>query len=608
MIGAVVSSVGDIVQPGSSIETAISDLDTSLSNIRKSIGIIGEGGNDYFKVNSINDELNHLSVIQDGQKLVYSRKTYDRHAPVVIPNKSVDYIMDGAKFNVLSNTQAIYARSGVVGLFILSANYVPGSLELIINVTSGVLSNYYKRGRWAKIVSNAVDPTNRNEGSQANQWRVGEWFLIYDIDDVNNKLILGAPLKYWQGLDGQLNPSDPSNRPVVESYTVTNNARVFTTTSVDINIYGCEIEYEEGHEGPDGWSSAAVDIAGYQGFVVDGLRIHSGYGMGISTACFGSILRDIRCDYLADFSRVGGSASLGYGIGDGGSGTTVIAPRMFNTRHGYTTTGSSGPLSSTNAGILLGWGKTTNNTIINGAGVSNFGHTALKINTDNNILGILNGVIELDEGIFSDNRVGYSDAFIRAVNGTVGTDGTKTPSTGSFLKWQNTDGQFVFEVDKDGLIYQRSATGQQLFATDISGNLLLGSTAVSQRQLRLYTSATEYYLQGVSSGNYLRFRDNTVGKDLMKIYGVSGDVDIEGNIKPTIDDSKSLGTAALRYSVTYSTKHCYTATVCDYAGNGSPEGSLSSSVGSTYRRIDGGASTTFYVKESGSGNTGWVAK
>lgn len=45
-----------------------------------------------------------------------------------------------------------------------------------------------------------------------------------------------------------------------------------------------------------------------------------------------------------------------------------------------------------------------------------------------------------------------------------------------------------------------------------------------------------------------------------------------------------------------------------YAGNMSPEGVLSASVSSTFQRRDGGAVTAFYVKESGSGNTGWVAK
>lgn len=43
-------------------------------------------------------------------------------------------------------------------------------------------------------------------------------------------------------------------------------------------------------------------------------------------------------------------------------------------------------------------------------------------------------------------------------------------------------------------------------------------------------------------------------------------------------------------------------------GTGSPEGVITAIVGSTYHRIDGGAGTSFYVKESGSGNTGWVGK
>jgi hypothetical protein len=43
-------------------------------------------------------------------------------------------------------------------------------------------------------------------------------------------------------------------------------------------------------------------------------------------------------------------------------------------------------------------------------------------------------------------------------------------------------------------------------------------------------------------------------------------------------------------------------------GTGSPEGAVTAGVGSTYMRQDGGAGTSFYIKESGTGNTGWVAK
>lgn len=44
------------------------------------------------------------------------------------------------------------------------------------------------------------------------------------------------------------------------------------------------------------------------------------------------------------------------------------------------------------------------------------------------------------------------------------------------------------------------------------------------------------------------------------------------------------------------------------SGAGTPEGAVTAPVGSLYTRTDGGAGTTLYVKESGTGNTGWVAK
>lgn len=42
-------------------------------------------------------------------------------------------------------------------------------------------------------------------------------------------------------------------------------------------------------------------------------------------------------------------------------------------------------------------------------------------------------------------------------------------------------------------------------------------------------------------------------------------------------------------------------------GSGSPQGSITAPVGSMYLRSDGGANSSVYIKESGSGNTGWSA-
>lgn len=44
------------------------------------------------------------------------------------------------------------------------------------------------------------------------------------------------------------------------------------------------------------------------------------------------------------------------------------------------------------------------------------------------------------------------------------------------------------------------------------------------------------------------------------------------------------------------------------SGTGSPEGVVTAPVGRLYLRTDGGAGTSMYIKESGTGNTGWVGK
>lgn len=44
------------------------------------------------------------------------------------------------------------------------------------------------------------------------------------------------------------------------------------------------------------------------------------------------------------------------------------------------------------------------------------------------------------------------------------------------------------------------------------------------------------------------------------------------------------------------------------AGTGTPEANVTGAIGSLYLRLDGGAATSLYVKESGTGNTGWVGK
>jgi CRISPR/Cas system-associated exonuclease Cas4 (RecB family) len=51
-----------------------------------------------------------------------------------------------------------------------------------------------------------------------------------------------------------------------------------------------------------------------------------------------------------------------------------------------------------------------------------------------------------------------------------------------------------------------------------------------------------------------------------------------------------------------------TSTIFWSQGAGSPEGAVTANIGALYSRSDGGATTTLYVKTSGTGNTGWTGK
>lgn len=81
------------------------------------------------------------------------------------------------------------------------------------------------------------------------------------------------------------------------------------------------------------------------------------------------------------------------------------------------------------------------------------------------------------------------------------------------------------------------------------------------------------------------------------------------DVLPKADAVFDLGSQTLRYDRVYGEDFRPGANNRIWtAGTGSPEGVLAAAVGSMYTREDGGASTTLYIKESGSGNTGWVAK
>jgi hypothetical protein len=82
-----------------------------------------------------------------------------------------------------------------------------------------------------------------------------------------------------------------------------------------------------------------------------------------------------------------------------------------------------------------------------------------------------------------------------------------------------------------------------------------------------------------------------------------------GHFKPIADNAYDIGASATRAKDVYGVQlRPGSGAPIWTSGAGSPQSAVTAPVGSLYTRTDGGANTTLYVKESGTGNTGWVAK
>lgn len=83
----------------------------------------------------------------------------------------------------------------------------------------------------------------------------------------------------------------------------------------------------------------------------------------------------------------------------------------------------------------------------------------------------------------------------------------------------------------------------------------------------------------------------------------------DGTMYPVTDNAQVLGRVTERWSSVFSRQFLPGAgTAIWTSGTGTPEGAITAPVGSLYTNTTGGSGTTLYIKESGAGNTGWVAK
>jgi hypothetical protein len=163
-------------------------------------------------------------------------------------------------------------------------------------------------------------------------------------------------------------------------------------------------------------------------------------------------------------------------------------------------------------------------------------------------------------------------------------------------------------------IVQSSTTRQVSVANLTAGRAISAAGLTSTSNVTLSTNAT--YFRGVTTGatttRMLGINSgNTVYIGSIDTQTAGGVIFINGTEFMNVDTSNNVTVSAGNLKIATAGKAIEfsgNGGVIWRTGSGTPEGAVTAPVGSLFTRTDGGLLSTLYVKESGTGNTGWVAK
>jgi len=344
-------SVGQIVSFASSqAETFTNQL------LLEELGVVGNGTGDQSAA------IAAALAFANGKKLLGTPGSTYRITNTI--TYSGTYNIDWAGSNLLcdANVPALDISSGIDEVYYLSSNYVVGSTAIPVNDTGSALA----QGRKVKIISDAVDPSNRDSGSSASQYRLTEWFVSGNGSTTTN-LVLQAPLSDTIGINPVSVPGEESR---VQAYTTALNARLIVLPEeVSFNDENLNLSYTTGAS----WSSTAVFVRGFDNPFFVNTKINNSYDSGLAiSGCYNPVVSEPKATNIVQ-----------YGIAFSGSfGGMVTNPYVENTRHGITTSSSKATANSTNMNTLLAVGRNPNVFISGGYGGGNPGFAAFDTHHD----------------------------------------------------------------------------------------------------------------------------------------------------------------------------------------------------------------------------------
>jgi hypothetical protein len=167
----------------------------------------------------------------------------------------------------------------------------------------------------------------------------------------------------------------------------------------------------------------------------------------------------------------------------------------------------------------------------------------------------------------------------------------------------------------DGVVFESNAAGDVVFQdlvvdkprqrfinvtkTDFDGSIVVDGCTFRNAGYTNSSAVQGVLLRGDAAANAVVKNITFVNDDLDA--NMSTMIERTGSIVVQEHDNTLIGTGTLLTGTfAYPGRIKY--------GNGDPEGVVVGKVGDMYSRYDGSTGTTLYIKETGTGNTGWVAK
>lgn len=331
----------------------------------------------------------------------------------------------------------------------IGADYSAGDLS--ISLTGNALSTVPKPGSIGRIISNATDPYGRDRGDQANQYRVGESFIV-GVGSTTTNIILARPLRFISGV----NPtSTAGDEAAVDSYTVANNARITIMSEEPVNVVNGYFDYIDGNENVPWNSAKVISVQGHVRPIFSGLVFNRSYDAQLRlVGTYGAVVSN--CSFNRGENDTPNS-QLGYGISDGGVSTKVYACSGNDCRHVYTTGQVQTTADTTDYYDVVGGGRTVSPII-------QAGHATGGVNA------AWDTHADADGASFSNIRIENSESRSIALRGRFSTVGDLTSRNckfGAYVFTEYASGQGATDDLYNNRKDEDSFTSATIFDVDI---------------------------------------------------------------------------------------------------------------------------------------------